>query len=197
MWQEFACGGIMEIKNESKFKTFFKRYGVLTFACVCSIALALTIGLSVKDETGEPVNTTQISFGLPMNNAVVIKDYADDHLQFNASMRRWEIHLAVDLSSENADVFSVADGVVASVSSNSLEGYIVTIEHSDGFVSVYSSLDENLAVVSGDKVKKGQKIGSASDDATNESKDGGHLHFTLFKDNLEVDPNVYLDLQNK
>lgn len=187
----------MEIKKENKFKNFFKRYGVLTVACVFSLALALAIGLSVKNPDEQPVSTQNVTFGLPMNNAVVVKDYADDHLQYNNSMKRWEIHLSIDLASENNDVFSVADGVVASVDSNSLDGYIVTVEHQDGFVSVYSSLDEQLNVQAGEKVNKGQKLGTASDTATNESKDGGHLHFTLLKDNVEVDPNNYLDLQNK
>ncbi|MGN1201298.1 MAG: peptidoglycan DD-metalloendopeptidase family protein [Candidatus Caccovivens sp.] len=188
----------MEIKNENKFKTFFKRYGVLTVACVFSLVLALAIGLSVKSPTDQqPVSTQGITFGLPMNNAVVVKDYADDHLQYNASMKRWEIHLSIDLASENCDVFSVADGVVASVDSNSLEGYIIKIEHQDGFVSIYSSLDEQLNVKAGDIVNKGQKLGVASSSATNESQDGGHLHFTLLRNGVEVDPNNYLDLQNK
>ena len=94
-------------------------------------------------------------------------------------------------------VFSIYDGIVDSVESNSLDGCVVTISHSDGFVSVYSSLNEDVKVSEGDSVKKGQQIGNASNSATNESKDGAHLHFVLMKDGVEVDPNNYLDLQNK
>ena len=187
----------MEIKQESKFKKLFKRYGVLSLACVFSLAIALTIALSVKSNEGKPVSTDNIKFELPMNNAVVVKDYADDHLQFNESLKRWEIHLSVDLSSENSEVFSVADGIIASVSTDSLNGSVVKIEHADGFVSVYSSLAEDVKVKEGDKVTKGQAIGNASNTATNESKNGSHLHFTLLKNGLEVDTNNYLDLQNK
>lgn len=190
----------MEIKNENKFKRLFKRYGVLTLACVFSLAIALTIGLTVKvaePESELPVSTDNINFSLPMNNAVIVKDYADDHLQFNESLNRWEIHLAVDFSSENSEVFSVYDGVVKSVDSNSLDGYVIEIEHSDGFVSIYSSLDEQVKVNVGDNVTKGQLIAFASASATNESKDGSHLHFVLLKNGVEVDPNNYLDLQNK
>ncbi len=188
-------GGNMEIKEEGKFKKLFKRYGVLSLACVFSLALALGIALGIPKT--EPVTTSNIEFGLPMTNAVVVKDYADDRLQLNESLNRWEIHLAVDMSSENDAVFSIYDGVVDSVDSNSLDGYIVTINHSDGFVSVYSSLSDNVQVKEGDSVRKGQQIGNASDTATNESKDGAHLHFVLMKDGVEVDPNNYLDLQNK
>lgn len=195
-WKLFVCGGNMEIKEDNKVKKFFRRYGVLSLACVFSLAIALTIAFSVP-KAGVDVSTDGIKFGLPMENAVVVKDFDDSKLQLNDSLERWEIHLSVDLASENNKVFSVYDGVVSSVESNSLDGYCITIEHADGFVSVYSSLAEEVKVKEGDKVTKGQEIGQASDTATNESKDGQHLHFTLLKDGNEVDPNNYLDLQNK
>jgi len=190
----------MEIKTEQKFKSFFKRYGVLSLACVIALVVALSIGLNIpKDDSVEdqPVSTIDMSFALPMNNAAIVKDFADDRLQFNEALNRWEIHLSVDFSSEDLSVFSVLDGVVAEVDSNSLAGTYVKIEHADGFVSVYSSLDDTLNVSEGDKVAKGQLIGLASASATNEIVEGGHLHFTLLKDGQEVDPNSYLDLQNK
>lgn len=189
----------MEIKNESRFKKFFKRFGVISLAGVFAIAIALTIAFSIpKANVEDPaVSTKPLSFDLPMSGAVVVKDYADDRLQFNDSLKRWEIHLAVDLSSENASVFSVCDGIVTSVDTNSLEGSVVTIQHEDGFVSVYSSLSTDLKVKEGDRVTKGQEIGQAAATASNESATGGHLHFTLFQNGEEVDPNNYLDLQNK
>ena len=188
----------MEIKD-NKFKNFFKRYGVLTLVCIFSVGVLLAIGLAlpVEKEEEQPVNTDVMTFSLPMESAVVVKDYADDRLQFNESLNRWEIHLAIDLVSENDNVFAVCDGVVSSVNSNSLEGCVVEIKHADGFVSVYSSLSEDVKVKVGDSVASGQLIGMASESATNESLDGGHLHFAMLKDGVEIDPNNYLDLQNK
>lgn len=187
----------MEIKKENKIKNLCKRYGALGLACVFSIAVALTIGLSVGAGKDSPVSTEVLAFDLPMSNAVVVKDFADDRLQLNDSLERWEIHLAVDLSSEIADVFSIYDGVVTKVDSNSLDGQFIEISHEGGFVSVYSSLSTEVDVEEGDKVTKGQKIGLASTTASNESQSGSHLHFTLIKDGVEVDPNNYLDLQSK
>ena len=103
----------MEIEKSNKFKKMFKRYGVLGLACVFSIAIALTIAFTVPNDDGKEVGTDTLKFGLPMSNAVIIKDYADDRLQFNESLNRWEIHLALDLSSENAAVYSICDGVVS------------------------------------------------------------------------------------
>lgn len=187
----------MEIKKESKFLRVFRRYGVLTFACVMCVAIAIVLGLTVSNKKEEPVSTEAVKFSLPMENAVVVKDFADDHLQFNDSLKRWEIHLSVDMMSENQNVFAVAEGVVTSVTSNSLEGYVVEIAHNDGFVSIYSSLSDNVEVLTGAKVVAGQKIGMAASTASNESVSGNHLHFTLLKDGNEVDPNNYIDLQNK
>lgn len=186
----------MEIKNEGKIKRGFKKFGVLGLACVFSLAIALTLAFCLPND-GVEVSTAPISFTVPMKGAVVTKDFADDRLQHNESLKRWEIHLAVDLASEDSTVMSIYDGVVQAVDSDSLEGNYIKIAHENGFVSVYSSLSDDIKVKVGESVKKGQEIGKASDSASNESKAGGHLHFTLFKDGLEVDPNNYLDLQNK
>lgn len=188
----------MEIKKENKFKRNFKKIAVLGLACVFCVGIALTIAFAVPSGKEQvPVSTSGITFALPMENAVVVKDFADDRLQKNDSLNRWEIHLAVDLASENANVFAISDGVVASVDSNSLEGYIITIQHNEGYQSIYSSLSQDVKVKEGDKVSKGQLIGQASDAASNESKSGAHLHLVMLKNGEEVDPNNYLDLQNK
>ena len=187
------------MKKENKFTRWMSKYGVLTLAIVCCAIIALTVALNVKPQTSEEgmeVSTEVVKFGLPMQDAVVVKDYADDHLQYNASLNRWEIHLAVDLAAEDSKVFAVADGTVTSVESNSLDGYIVKISHADGFLSEYSSLSDVTLKV-GDKVSMGQQIAMASTSATNELSDGSHLHLTLYHNGTEVDPNNYLDLQNK
>ena len=187
----------MEIK-ENKFKKIVKKYGVLSMACVFAVAIAVTVAFgSASPDVEEPVSTVNVEFGLPMADATIVKDYSEEFLQFNENLNRWEIHLALDMTAENATVMSVSDGVVASIETNSLDGNIVTVNHADGFVSVYSSLDDEIAVSVGQSVMKGQKIGEASISAANEAAVGGHLHFALFKDGVEVDPNNYLDLQNK
>ena len=186
----------MEINKTNKFKNFFKRYGVIALAGVFVVAIALTIAFTAVDR-GSEVTTNTLQFEEPMNNAVVLKDYSDTELQYNSVLNRWEAHLGIDFTSEDTSVLSVLEGTVTSVTNNSLEGYVVEITHGDGFVSVYSSLDANVLVAEGDAVAKGQQIGNASNTATNEFTEGNQLHFCLLKDGVEVDPNNYLDLQNK
>ena len=146
----------------------------------------------------EPVSNPEvITFQSPMTSASVIQDYSDTNLQYNPTLDRWEAHFYVDLTSDDLMVYSVLDGKVLSVDYDYLTGYVVKVEHNDGFESVYSSLDENISVKSGDEIKKGSLIGKASNSAASSSSYGDHLEFTLLKEGKKVDPNNYLDLQNK
>lgn len=183
----------MELKS-NKFKNFFKRYGALVLAGVFTVAIALTVALTVTNRDLE-VSTTDLAFQLPMNNAEVIRDYDENYPQYYDILNKWQIHLGVDLtSSTDTSVMSVLDGTVTDVYSNNLEGNVVEITHANGFVSTYSSLADGVLVSEGDEVTKGQKIGEASNTAGKEFDDEIALHFMLFKDGVEVDPNDYLDL---
>ena len=54
-----------------------------------------------------------------------------------------------------------------------------------------------MAVKVGDKVESGQKIGTADETAVGEQDMGAHLHFAMKLNDKFVDPNNYLDLQQK
>ena len=151
---------------------------------------------SQKDDQ-TPASTQPVSFALPMSEASVLVDFSDTKLVYNPTLDRWESHFYVDLTSNDLSVYSILDGTVASVSYDYLTGYVVKIAHDDGFVSVYASLGDDVAVKEGDKVTKGQKIGSASSLAASSSAYGNHLEFTLLQNDKKIDPNNYLDLQNK
>ncbi len=154
-----------------------------------------------KDNEGDvddvPVVTDPLVFALPMNSPTIIKDFSATRLQYNATLDCWEAHKAVDLTSSDLNVYSVLDGKVLSVEYDFLEGYVVKVEHSDGFISEYGSLSENVLVKQGDEIKKGDQIGKASTTASNSSSYGNHTEFSLYKDNEKIDPNNYLELENK
>ncbi len=189
----------MSIKATNKFVDFVKRFGVYLCVGVVVLMVSLAFGITALLNGGKvlPTGTGQLKFSLPMENASIVKDFSSTELQENETLNQWEAHLSIDFSAENSNVFSVLDGKVTSVTYDDLEGSVITIEHSDGFVSKYASLAKDVVVKNGDKVKAGQKIGDASNTAGFEAGLGAHLHFTLTKDGTEVDPNNYLDLQNK
>lgn len=191
----------MNIQGKNKFVEFLKRFWVYIGAAVVIVVVALTFGIMALTATPQvpdvPVVTKPLEFSLPMQNASIIKDFSSTELQENKTLNQWEAHLSIDFASENSAVFAVLDGTVESVNNSYLHGNIITIKHADGFVSEYSSLGKELLVKVGDKVTGGQKIADADNTAAGETDLGSHLHFTLTKDGQKVDPNNYLDLQNK
>ncbi len=132
-----------------------------------------------------------------MNGATIGLDYANDKLVYWETLEVWRTHPAVDYIGEG-DVLAIMDGTVTDVEMHTtLDGNVVTITHADGYVSVYKSLGDDIAVKKGDKVKAGDKLGTTSDSMMSELKTGAHLHLELKKDGKYVDPNTLLPTEDK
>ncbi len=196
----------MELKKRRKAKEFFKRFGVAIGGGVLVLALTvtgLTLGLINRNQTVIPpdddqqVSTGELKFSLPMTNPEVIKDFSATELQENATLNQWEAHKSMDLTSSDGFVYSVLDGSVLDVGYNYMEGQYIVVQHKDGFVSTYASLGKDVLVQKGDKITAGQKLGVVSQTATNEGDMDAHLHFTLKLNDKKVDPNNYIEFQNK
>jgi len=87
---------------------------------------------------------------------------------------------------------------VIDVYNNYLEGTVVKIEHDNGLVSEYGSLDEDVKVKEGDTVQSNAIIGFVSASANAEANEGSHLHFTMYDEaGKKIDPAGYLSLGNK
>ena len=143
------------------------------------------------------VSTNTITFIAPMENASVVKDFSGKELQYNDTLKQWEIHKALDVSSDtSSNVLSIGNGTVTNVYTNYLEGGVIEITHENGIKSVYKSL-EDISVKNGDYVKAGDVIASISSTMARELNTGNHLHFEMFENNISIDPNNYIDFSNK
>ncbi len=190
----------MKVNKPNKFKEFFKRFGVYVAAGVIVLAVSLTFAITaIVNSNREVVDVggNNVKFSLPMNDPSIIKDFSSTTLQENTTLNQWEAHLALDLTSEDGLVYSVLDGTVSKVGYEYNYGNYVEITHANGLVSYYYSLGKDLLVKQGDKVVGGTQIGSAAKSASDELDMGNHLHFYMTLDDNKVDPNNYLDLQNK
>jgi len=194
--------------GKRKMKNFMKKYGYYLMAFVLILIVGLSVGLGGEKQKDvpttpadnsqtEPVNTTPIEMVSPLNNAEVLKWFSDTELFYNSTLKQWESHKGVDLVSENTDVYSVLDGVVTDCTYSYADGYCVTIRHDDGLVTKYCSLANLDGVTKGSSVSRGQKIGETSTSASNESAEGGHLHFVVLLNGSPVDPSNYLSFENK
>ncbi len=171
---------------------------VALLVIVCAIVIAV---VNVKNTTpeanvgNETVEVSSTTFVVPMNNATIAKDYSASELQFNDTLKQWEIHKAIDfVAGEDLNVYTVSDGTVSNVYTNYLEGTVVEIAHSNGLVSVYKSLNQDVKVSIGEKVSAGTVLGTVAESMAQELNTGAHLHFEMLKDGVKVNPNNYLDL---
>ena len=65
------------------------------------------------------------------------------------------------------------------------------VEHEDGFQTIYSNLLTSEFVVEGEKVEKGQSIGTVGNTAVFEIADEPHLHFEMISNGNNVNPTTY------
>ena len=195
----------MDKQNATQKKNIVLNYvyalliGMMVIACAITIALVSGANADNKIEVGgEDTMVSAPSYVVPLKDATVVKDYSATELQYNDTLKQWEIHKAIDLvASENLEVLAVADGTVSNVYTNYLEGTVIEISHKDGLVSVYKSLNQDVSVAVGDSVTAGQVIGSVSETMAQESNTGAHLHFEMLKNGVKVNPHDYLALGEK
>ena len=83
-------------------------------------------------------------------------------------------------------------GTVKSIKNDPRYGLTVVVEHANGFQTVYSNLLSSEFVVEGENIEKGQAIGTVGNTAVFEIADEPHLHFEILKDNIQVDPSLYI-----
>ena len=97
-----------------------------------------------------------------------------------------KFHSGIDFSAAlGTDTYATGDGVVADVERNEWGyGNLVVIDHGYGYKTRYAHL-QKAAVRKGQKVKRGQKIGTIGDSG---KTTGVHLHYEVLKNDVQVDP---------
>ena len=124
-----------------------------------------------------------------------IKEYAKDKLVYSETLKEWVVHTGVDIKAEKTTVVKAAEeGTVTAIKNDPRYGITVIIEHSNGFETRYANLLTAEFVNVGEKVTKGQTIGTVGNTSTFEILDESHLHFELLKDGNYQDPGLFIEL---
>ena len=127
-------------------------------------------------------------FALPTNaNCDITSGYGMRVHPVNGGMH---MHRGVDYSSGGGlDLYSIADGSVTIARFDAGSGYgnLVKIKHGDNLSSLYAHL-AHIDVSGGQKVKKGQRIGTMG---TTGMSTGVHLHFEMLENDKNVNPEKY------
>lgn len=131
-------------------------------------------------------------FAMPVEGDI-IREYAKDNLVYSSTLDEWITHNGIDIAAEKTTVVKASEaGTIKSIKNDPRYGLTVVIEHVNGFSSVYSNLLTAEFVEEGEKVEKGQTIGTVGNTATFEIADESHLHFEILKDDEYVDPELYI-----
>lgn len=103
----------------------------------------------------------------------------------------YSFHTAVDIGvNTGTDVLAYADGTVEYIGENSVYGLYVKLDHDNGVATFYAHCSE-LLVHKGDPVTCGQVIAKSGETG---NATGPHLHFSIEKDGIRLDPAYYLEL---
>ena len=152
---------------------------------------------TVNDPTSpRPVtpDSKPMKTALPVTGQTVAA-YAMDCLSYNATTRDWRVHNGMDIAAEaGTAVCAAADGTVYTTYEDDTMGTTVVIRHAGGYVTVYSSLAEDVPVAPGDTVTMGQAIGCVGNTALLEHAIGDHVHFSVFLNDEAIDPLSFLAL---
>lgn len=145
-----------------------------------------------SDSTTENSNVANVKFIKPVDGEI-IKEFSMDSLIYSETLQEWITHRGIDIKAQKATVVkAVSDGKIESIKEDPRYGLSITINHNNGFKSIYSSLLSSEFVKEGEEVKQGQSIGTVGNSAVFESLDGMHLHFELMKDGKYVNPDIYI-----
>ncbi|QMU62803.1 MAG: peptidoglycan DD-metalloendopeptidase family protein [Gammaproteobacteria bacterium] len=101
-----------------------------------------------------------------------------------------ETHRGVDFAGKAGnDVVAVAGGVITHASKKGAYGYLVEIDHGNGYVTRYGH-NQMVHVQVGEAIKRGQVIAKLG--STGRST-GPHVHFEVIKDGARIDPMKFIE----
>ena len=144
------------------------------FSSLENVILGRQLSAQIKP-TGRPVREGYISsyFGERMD-------------PFNGEQA---MHKGVDFATDaGADVLAVASGIVTWSGPREGYGYLIEINHGNGYTTRYAHNAETLVAV-GDTVQRGQAVAVVG--STGRST-GPHVHFEVLRDGTQIDPMVYV-----
>ena len=144
------------------------------------------------NETKKEEVVVELKFAKPVEGEIV-KEFAVDSLLYSNTLQEWTTHTGIDIKADKTTVVKAAEaGTVKSIKNDPRYGLTIVIEHANGFQTIYSNLLTSEFVVEGEKVEKGQSLGTVGNTAAFEIADESHLHFEILKDSVQVNPNIYL-----
>ena len=149
-------------------------------------------------EAGEEVieaisSNSESKYQTPVQGEI-IKEFAIEKLVYSETLGMWKTHPGIDIEALlGTEVISASNGIVQSVKKDSFYGNTVKILSEDGYIFVYSNLDNDINLLEGENIKQGELIGKIGVSAAGEIADKSHLHFEIIKDETQVNPLDFIN----
>ena len=113
---------------------------------------------------------------------------------YNETTADWRTHDGIDIAAPaGTAVVAASGGTVLQIGEDDRLGTTIVLSHRDGYETTYASLQEEVTVEVGDYVSAGQMIAAVGNTTLTESALGAHLHFSVTKDGVSVDPDEFLE----
>lgn len=152
-----------------------------------------SVASSVSSE--DVIKNDRIDFEAPVKGEI-LREFAKDSLVFSNTLQEWITHNGIDIKADKTTVVkSAANGTVSAIKNDPRYGLTVIINHDNGYQTIYSNLLTSEFVTKGEKVEKGQSIGTIGNSASFEVSDEYHLHFELIRNNEYLDPVIYMNFE--
>lgn len=138
---------------------------------------------------GREVITPQPKEGpwqLPLEDYVITSPYGERHGEF---------HHGIDLAADSGTAIQAAKGGIVTFAGwkNDIYGYMVTLQHQNGYTSNYAHCSQVLAT-EGQRVQGGEEIALVGETGR---ATGPHLHFEIKLEGEIQDPNVFLNFEGE
>lgn len=144
-------------------------------------------------EATEAQTTGEKKVARPVDGEL-INGFAVEALAYNTTTRDWRTHEGIDLCAQSGqEVRAAMDGSVYAVYEDEAYGMTVVLRHPDGYTTHYSNLASEVSVKSGDSVTAGSVLGTVGETAITETAQESHLHFAVYRNNVPVDPEEFLN----
>ena len=119
--------------------------------------------------------------------------FSVDQLAYDATLGDWRTHDGIDIQAEAGTVVASASaGIVLSVEEDGRMGTTLQVDHRNGYVTTYSSLQPEVSVRAGDEIPAGAVLGAVGNTSLTEAGLGAHLHFSVARDGELIDPAEFL-----
>ena len=99
-----------------------------------------------------------------------------------------KMHQGIDFTVPvGTKVYATADGIIKNIGSSGKQGNVITIDHGNGYKTVYAHLDRVL-VAKNEKVRRGKIIALSGDSGISI---WAHLHYEVWKNDKNYNPVLF------